>query len=122
MPGVKELTQKAEELMKKEAVLVTAAEYKDGVAERIQVYFWDEREAAMDIISKDDLVQGFPEAGAYSLTDHGLKRIEMFEGAEDMFFRIDGTHEETDCFGPLPSVRFLETVEAISQLRDKTSL
>ena len=31
MPGVKELTQKAEELMKKEAVLVTAAEYKDGV-------------------------------------------------------------------------------------------
>ena len=92
------------------------------MAERIQVYFWDEREAAMDIISKDDLVQGFPEAGAYSLTDHGLKRIEMFEGAEDMFFRSDGTHKETDCFGPLPSVRFLETVEAISQLRDKTRL
>ena len=41
----------------------------------------------------------------------------MFEGEEDMYFRIDGTHEEKDDFGPLPSVRFMETVEAVCGLR-----
>ena len=117
MPGVKELTVKAQELLKKDAVLVTAAEYKAGVMERIQVYFRDEREAVMDVISKDDLVQNFPDEGVYVLTDNGFKRVEMFEGEEDMFFRIDGTREEKDDFGPLPSVRFMETVEAVCALR-----
>lgn len=117
MAAVKQLIQKAEELLKQEAVLVTAAEYKDGVLERIQVYFLDERETAMDIIDKDDFVQGFPDAGAWSLSGDGLKKIEMFEGRDDMYFRIDGTREECDCLGDLPSVRFMETVEAICGLR-----
>lgn len=118
MASVKELTKRAEELMKEGAVLVTAAEYdKAGVLERLQVYFQDGREAAMDIINKDDFVQGFPDAGAWSLTDGGFRKIEMFEGAEDMFFRIDGGREERDDLGPLPAVRFMETVEAICGLK-----
>ncbi len=123
MASVKDLVKKAEELMKQDAILVTAAEYdKSSVLERIQVYFWDERDAAMDVIDKDDLVQGFPEAGAWALTGNGLKKIVMFEGAEDMFFRIDGTREEADALGDLPTVRFMETVEAICALQDKTKL
>ena len=101
----------------KDAVLITAAEYKNGVMERVQLYFRSEHEAVMDIINKDDLVQNFPDEGVYVLTDHGLKRVEMFEGEDDMYFRIDGTHEEKDDFGPLPSVRFMETVEAVCGLR-----
>ncbi len=118
MASTKELTKKAEELMKQEAVLVTAADYdKNNVLDRIQVYFLDEHEAAMDIINKDDFVQGFPDSSAWSLTDSGFKKIEMFEGKEDMFFRIDGSREEHDNLGPLPSVRFMETVEAICGLK-----
>lgn len=118
MASVKELTKKAEELLKEGAVLVTAADCdKTGTLERLQVYFADEHEAAMDIIDKDDFVQGFPDAGAWSLTGDGLKKIAMFEGAEDMYFRIDGTHEESDDLGPLPSVRFMETVEAVCALK-----
>ena len=117
MPGTKELTAKARELLEKDAVLITAAEYKNGVMERVQLYFRSEHEAVMDIINKDDLVQNFPDEGVYVLTDHGLKRVEMFEGEEDMYFRIDGTHEEKDDFGSLPSVRFMETVEAVCGLR-----
>ena len=41
----------------------------------------------------------------------------MFEGEEDMYFRVDGTHEESDDLGMLPSVLFLETVEAICNLK-----
>lgn len=118
MASVKELTKKAEELLKQGAVLVTAADCdKTGTLERLQVYFEDEHEAAMDVIGKDDFVQGFPDAGAWSLTGDGLKKIEMFEGAEDMYFRIDGTREESDDLGPLPSVRFMETVEAVCALK-----
>lgn len=118
MASVKELTKKAEEQLKQGAVLVTAAEYdKAGVLNRIQVYFQDGREAVMDIINKDDFVQGFPEEGAWSLTENGLHKIAMFEGAEDMYFRIDGTHEERDDLGALPTVRFMETVEAVCSLK-----
>lgn len=118
MASVKELTKKAEELMKQGAVLVTAADRdKTGVLERLQVYFEDEHEAAMDIIGKDDFVQGFPDAGAWSLLDNGFQKIEMFEGEADMYFRIDGTREECDDLGPLPSVHFMETVETICSLK-----
>ncbi len=115
---MKEIIRKAEELMKADAVLITAAEYtKEGVMERVQVYFWDETEAAMDIITKDDLVQNYPDAGAYALSNDKLCKVSMFEGAEDMFFRIDGTKEESDQFGTLPTVRFMENVEEICALR-----
>ncbi|MDR0931859.1 MAG: hypothetical protein LBM70_02430 [Victivallales bacterium] len=117
MPNAKELIEKARELLKQDAVIITGAEYKAGVMERIQLYFRSENDVVMDIIDKDDLVQNFPDEGVYALTDRGLKRVEMFEGKEDMFFRIDGNHTEEDDFGTLPTVRFMETVEGICSLR-----
>ena len=62
MTKAENIAQKAAELMKNDAVLVTAADIKGGVVQKIQVYFWSEKSAVMDIITKDDLVQGFPEA------------------------------------------------------------
>ena len=122
MTKAENIAQKAAELMKNDAVLVTAADIKSGVVQKIQVYFWSEKSAVMDIITKDDLVQGFPEAGVFVLVpgasdaNKALKQLEMFEGEEDMYFRTDGTRTEEDEFAGLPPVLFMETVEAICSL------
>jgi len=123
MTKAKQLAEKAAELMKKEAVVVTAAEIRNGVVQKIQVYFWDNNAPVMDVISKDDLVQNFPDAGVYVLvpgeSDAGkaLKKLEMFEGEEDMYFRTDGTKTQADEFAGVPPVLFMETVEAVCGLQ-----
>ena len=123
MPNAEQLAAKAAELLKKDAVIITAVEIKHNIVNRIQVYFWSDGEAVMDIINKDDLVQNWPDSGVYTLNtnakncDSAFRKVEMFEGEEDMYFRIDGTLEEADDFGPLPTVLFLETVEAICRLK-----
>ena len=43
----------------------------------------------------------------------------MFEGEEDMYFRTDKTHEESDEFAGVPPVSFMETVESIWSLKLK---
>lgn len=123
MSDVKSIVSTARKLLADEAVIVTACDIKDGVIERLQLYFLSEGQAVMDIITKDDLVQNWPEQGVYSLVvspgpaEKSFKKIAMFEGAEDMYFRIDGTRTEADDLGSLPPVAFMESVEAISQLR-----
>ena len=122
MTKAENIAQKAAELMKNEAALITAADIKNGVVQKMQVYFWDDKSAVMDIITKDDLVQNFPDAGVYVLVpgvsdaNKALKKLEMFEGEEDMYFRTDGTLTEEDEFGGVPPVLFMETVEAICSL------
>ena len=124
MADVKSIVAHARKLLAgDEAVIVTACDLKDKVLERIQLYFWSEGHAVMDIVSKDDLVQNWPDTGVYSLVvtpgapERSFKKVAMFEGEEDMYFRIDGTKTEADDLGSLPPVAFLESVEAISQLR-----
>ena len=120
-----QLPEKAKELLENGSVLITGADIKDGVVERIQVYFADEGEAVMDMISKDDLVQNFPDEGVFALSTAASgasgewKKVEMFEGEEDMYFRTDGTHEECDEFAGVPTVSFMETVENICSLKLK---
>ena len=122
MTKAENIAKKAAELMKNDAAIITAAEIKDGIVQKMQVYFWDDKSAVMDIINKDDLVQNFPDAGVYVLVpgvnDAGkaLRKLEMFEGEEDMYFRTDGTRTEEDEFAGLPPVLFMETVEAICSL------
>lgn len=120
-----QLPEKAKELLENGAVLITGADYINGAAERIQVYFADDGEAVMDIICKDDLVQNFPEEGVYALCTAAdgksgeFRQVVMFEGAEDMFFRTDGTREECDELANVPAVSFMETVESICSLKLK---
>lgn len=111
--------RRALEIMKSDAVIITAAEIRHGVLEQAQLYFWSDGSPVMDVVSKDDLVQNWPDAGVYVLSGTAgsgdpFKAVTMFEGAEDMYFRIDGTRTESDDLGPLPSVLFMETVEKIS--------
>ena len=125
MPDAKQLAAKAAELLKKDAVIITAAEIKHGIVNRIQVYFWSDGEAVMDIITKDDLVQNFPDEGVFALSTAAdgrsgeFRKVEMFEGEEDMYFRTDNTHEECDEFAGVPPVSFMETVESICSLKLK---
>ena len=120
-----QLFAKAAELLESGAVIVTGADVNDGVLERAQVYFGSDGEAVMDIISKDDLVQNFPDEGVYVLycSREGqageFRKVEMFEGAEDMYFRTDGSKNESDEFADVPPVCFMETVEHICSLKLK---
>lgn len=120
-----QLLGKVTELLESGAVIITGADIKDGVVERIQLYFGAEGEAVMDIISKDDLVQNFPDEGVYVFCASAdgkngeFKPVEMFEGEEDMYFRTDKTHEESDEFAAVPPVTFMETVEQICALKLK---
>lgn len=122
MTKAERIAGKAAELMKEGAAIITAAELKNGIAERIQVYFWSDDSAVMDIISKDDLVQNFPEEGVYVLdpacSDVGqvFRKVVMFEGEEDMYFRTDGKTDEADEFADVPPVLFMESVEAVCGL------
>ena len=123
MTDVKSIVGAARKLLVAEAVVITACDIKDGVIERVQLYFWSENQAVMDVVTKDDLVQNWPDQGVYSLivspggAEKSFKKVAMFEGEEDMYFRIDGTRTEADDLGSLPPVAFMESVEAISQLR-----
>lgn len=110
--------EKISAILKSGSPVITAADVKHGVMEQVQLYFEADGEAVMDVINKDDLVQNFPDEGVFVLNKNGnpLKLV-MFEGEEDMYFRTDGTTEESDEFGGVPSVAFMEAVEAISMLK-----
>ena len=110
--------EKIAAVLKSGAPVITAADIKNGVMEQVQLYFEADGEAVMDVISKDDLVQNFPDEGVFVINKNGNPvKLVMFEGEEDMFFRVDGQKTESDDFGPLPGVVFLEVLEEISQLR-----
>lgn len=123
MAELKQLIAHARELLLAEAVIISACDIKNGIIENIQVYFWSEDQAVMDVITKDDLVQNWPDTGVYSLVissgsaERSFKKVTMFEGEEDMYFRIDGTKTEADDLGNLPGVAFMEAIEGISTLR-----
>ena len=112
------LIERAREILKSEAVIISAADIREGVMEQIQLYFESDGQSVMDVVSKDDLVQNWPDAGAYAFNSDGkFRKVTMFEGEEDMYFRVDGQKTESDDFGPLPGVTFLEVLEEISQLK-----
>ena len=110
--------EKIAAILKAGSPVITAADVKNGVMEQVQLYFESDGEAVMDVINKDDLVQNFPEEGVFVLNKNGNPvKLVMFEGEEDMYFRTDGTTDESDEFGDVPTVAFMEAVEAISTLK-----
>ena len=112
------LTEKLAAALKNGSPIITAADIKHGVMEHVQLYFEADGEAVMDVINKDDLVQNFPDEGVYDINRNGNPvKLVMFEGEEDMYFRTDGTTEEADEFGDVPSVSFMSAVEALSTLK-----
>ncbi|MBQ9087871.1 MAG: hypothetical protein IJY46_03730 [Lentisphaeria bacterium] len=112
------MIEKLSAVLKAGSPVITAADVKHGVMEQVQLYFEADGEAVMDVINKDDLVQNFPDEGVYVLNRNGNPvKLVMFEGEEDMYFRTDGTTEESDEFADVPSVAFMSAVEALSTLK-----
>lgn len=112
------MIEKLSAVLKAGSPIITAADVKHGVMEQVQLYFEADGEAVMDVINKDDLVQNFPDEGVYVLNRNGNPvKLVMFEGEEDMYFRTDGTTEESDEFADVPSVAFMSAVEALSTLK-----
>lgn len=112
------MIEKLSAVLKGGSPIITAADVKHGVMEQVQLYFEADGEAVMDVINKDDLVQNFPDEGVYVLNKNGNPvKLVMFEGEEDMYFRTDGSTEETDEFADVPSVTFMNAVEAISMMK-----
>ena len=128
MPQLKTIVESARDTMKNDAVILTAVEYKKKLAVRFQVYFWDEHQAVMDIISRNDLLENWPDAGVYVLdtaapnTDDLLRPVRRYEGEEEIFLRISDEDAEADELGVLPTVLFMEAVEAICALKDEIRL
>lgn len=128
MPNLKTIVEAARETMKNDAVILTAVEYRNRRATRFQVYFWDEHQAVMDIISRNDLLENWPDAGVYLLDtaatdpDDVLRPVRRFEGEEEIFLRTSDEDAEADELGTLPTVLFMEAVEAICALKDEIKL
>ena len=119
MANNNKLHEQLKEVLKSGSPVITAATIDSkGVMQSVQLYFEADGEAVMDVISKDDLVQNFPEEGVFVINKNGNPvKLVMFEGEEDMYFRTDGTTTESDEFADVPSVTFMTAVENISQLK-----
>ena len=123
MATARQLCARARQVMKSNAVLISGADYENHTIRRLQVYFWDEKEAVMDIISKDDLVEGWPDDGVYVFAEQGgekdcLTPVRLLVHEEDFFLRAVPGDTPEDDLGPLPSVVCLEALELICQLKD----
>ena len=130
MATAKQLTADARRVMKDDgAVIISAADYRDGTVARVQLYFWDENRAVMDIVSKADLVENWPDEGVYVLNetaDSGaaaggaLTPVRILDDDDDFHLRAVPGDDPRDDLGPLPSVIYLEAIEYISQLKELT--
>lgn len=125
MATAKQICAVCAQAMKRDAVIITAADYNEYGVEQLQVYFWDEKEAAMDIISKADIVENWPDAGVYVIDHRATKDnevllpVRLVDGEEDFYLRITAGDEAADDLGALPSATLLEAIEFISQLKDR---
>lgn len=128
MPTAQAIAAEAKEIMKNDAAILTAADFRGGSVVQLQVYFWDERAAVMDIISKNDLLENWPDAGVYALdtaastVETVFREVRRYEGAEEVYLRTGDTDADADELDFLPSVLFMESVEAICELKDKIKL
>lgn len=127
MATANQLRARAREVMKTGAVILTAADWAEGLAVRFQVYFWDEGEAVMDIVSREDLLRNWPDEGVYVLNPAGdgesgaVLPVGTFydEPADCEYIRVAPEDAAADDLPGLPTVVFMEAVEQICMLKDK---
>ena len=124
MATAKQITAMAKKVMLKGSVVISGVDYDtEGRIARLQVYFWDERQAVMDIISKEDIVENWPDEGVYVINVAGgeldcLSEARIVDGEEDFFVRAVPEDDLRDDLGNLPSVVILEALESICQLKE----
>ena len=72
MATANQMRAAARDAMRDGAVVITAADFSaDGIIKKVQLYFFDEKEAVMDYVEKDELLDNWPEEGVFVLNPQG---------------------------------------------------
>ena len=122
MKLAEKLAEKAYEVLKNDGVLISAADFQNGIANKIQLYFLDDEDAvASDIIKKSDLLEsGVEDIFVLNINASSerelLKRIGVSDIENELYFKDDPEKTEPcDDFGVnLPSVAYMESFELLS--------
>ena len=122
MKLAEKLAEKAYEVLKNDGVLISAADFQNGIANKIQLYFLDDEDAvASDIIKKADLLEsGVEDIFVLNINASSerelLKRIGVSDIENELYFKDDPEKTEPcDDFGVnLPSVAYMESFELLS--------
>ena len=120
------IAEKAYAAMKEDAVIISAADFKDGKITKMQVYFWDEKEPASDVIKRNDLLEACPESIYVININAGSERellteVLLTEVEEELYFKVsttDNPDSPEDDLGTIVNVAYMEAFEAISLLKD----
>lgn len=120
------IAEKAKEAMLNDAVIISAADFNAGKITKLQVYFWDEHEAAMDVIKRDDLLDSCPE-NIYVIDINAkserelLQEVLVQEIEDELYLKIEKSTTENlaqDDLGNIINVAYMEAIEAIASLKD----
>ena len=126
MATANQMRAAARDAMRNGAVIITAAEFSSpGVIEKVQLYFFDENEAVMDYVDKNDLLGNWPEEGVFVLNPAGDEKNAIlpvgtwYDEENDMEY-IRVPEEDAPCdelVSGLPAVSFMDAVEQICALK-----
>ena len=126
MATANQMRAAARDAMRDGAVVITAADFSDdGLIRKVQLYFFDENEAVMDYVEKDDLLDNWPEEGVFVLNPQGDEKHAIlpvgswYDEENDMeYIRVPEEDAPQDELVPgLPSVSFMDAVEQICSLK-----
>ena len=126
MATANQMRAAARDAMRNGAVVITAAEFTSpGVLQKVQLYFFDGKEAVMDYVDKDDLLDNWPEEGVFVLNPEGDEKHALlpvgtwYDEENDMeYIRVPENDEPCDELVPgLPCVSLMDAVEQISALK-----
>ena len=126
MATANQMRAAARDAMREGAVIITAADFSaEKTLERVQLYFFDEKEAVMDYVDKNDLLDNWPEEGVFVLNPAGDEKSAIlpvgtwYDEENDMEY-IRVPEEDAPCdelVAGLPSVCFMDAVEQICALK-----
>lgn len=126
MKLAEKLAEKAYEVLKNDGVVISAVDFQNGTANKIQLYFLDDEDAvASDIIKKIDLLEsGVEDIFVLNVNASSerelLKRIGVCDIEDELFFKDDPEDTaKSDNFGvELPTVAYMESFEILSVKKD----
>ena len=118
-----QIRNEAMKILKNDGVLISAADLDDGKLGKLQVYFWDEGGAVMDVIDKDDLVENWPDEvrviNPLAKDERTcLPPVRLLEVDGEFYLRVPPADAPCDDLGSLPRVAYLEAIEQICALHD----
>lgn len=115
-------------VMRQGAVVITAADFaRPGEIRQVQIYFLDGGRPVMDIVSKADLLENWPDEGVYVLNPDGEENSAVLqvgtfydEELDSEFIRVpEDDAPQDELVSNLPNVQLMEAVEQLCAWREK---